>query len=371
MLPIETRPSVPGANGQLEAAGSKNILEDVRDPVEYLALYRPEPINSGVDFKGRSIVTVEQFGRGALDHLSRLTRQMRELVRAKETISTLSGLSIANLFYEPSSRTDASFQAAIQQLGGRVIMTGGGIQYSSVAKGESLADTIRTFACYASAIVLRHPKAGASYEAAYYAEQVCRILKKPNVPVISAGDGIGEHPTQGLLDWFTIVDEFGKTEGLKVVFVGDMKFGRTVHSLCKLLAAQDCTEMTFVSPESLRMPPELVGRLRSLGCRIEETTDLMAPLSKADVIYLTRVQKERFGDPKDYLAVKDTFVITPAIFAQAPKQAILMHPLPRVSEMGTAKEQDILDEDPRSRYFHQMENGMFVRMALLRAVIRG
>lgn len=345
----------------------KEILEDLRNTEAYLEIYIPERISG--DFAGKSVVTVDQFERRDLDLLFNVAQEMRNKVRRHELALPLMDYVLANIFYEPSTRTDMSFQAAMARLGGRFISASSGVEFSSVAKGESLADTIRAIACYADVIVLRHPKVGASYEAAYYSKMVCKKLEKPNVPIISAGDGIGEHPTQGFLDLFTIVDKFGEAHGKTVVMVGDLKNGRTVHSLSKLLAKMDSVRLICVSPESLKMPPGLVNQLRYSGCVVKETPDLMGALPTADIIYLTRVQKERFADPDEYESIKDFYVITPEILSSAPRHAIFCHPLPRVSEMGTPEQQDILDADPRSFYFHQMENGLFVRMALLAAVL--
>jgi len=345
----------------------KEVFTDIRNPEEYLEIYIPEKINE--NFTGKSIVTVEQFEKRDLDLLFGVVREMRNKVKRHEPALPLMGYVLANIFYEPSTRTDMSFQAAMAHLGGRFISASSGVEFSSVAKGESLADTIRAIACYADVIVLRHPKVGASYEAAYYSKMVSQKLGKVNVPVISAGDGVGEHPTQGLLDLFTIIDRFGEAHGKTVAMVGDLKYGRTVHSLSKLLSKMEEVRLICVSPESLKMPEELVSRLRCSGLIVEETEDLVQAITQADVVYLTRIQKERFADLEEYERVKDSYIVTPDILSQTKPEAIFCHPLPRVNEMGTPREQDILDADPRSFYFHQMQNGLFVRMALLAAVL--
>lgn len=343
----------------------KELLADIRNPEDYLKIYAPRKIER--NFAGKSIVSVNQFEREDLDLLYRHAERMRELVRTHTPMLPLMGYVLANLFYEPSTRTDLSFQAAMARLGGRFASASSGVEFSSVAKGESLADTVRAAACYADVVVLRHPQVGASYEAAHYLEKFAEKLGR-RVPVISAGDGVGEHPTQGLLDLFTIFDEFGDVDGKTVAMVGDLKYGRTVHSLSQLLMKMNSISLILVSPEKLMMPQELTDKLRLPGMAVEETTDLMA-IGQADVVYHTRVQKERFDDPEEYEAVRSLYIITPEILQSLKDGAIYMHPLPRVNEMGTPEQQDIIDDDPKSRHFHQMENGMYIRMALLAAVL--
>jgi aspartate carbamoyltransferase len=282
------------------------------------------------------------------------------------------GKVMASLFFEASTRTDMSFQAAMRRLGGEVIAASNGVQFSSVYKGENLADTVRAAGCYADVIVLRHPQLGSSYEAAYYLDRLNERIKNPSV-IISGGDGIGEHPSQALLDMYTIYDLKKGFNNIIVTMVGDLRNGRTVHSLAKLLVHYGAEHLTvcFVSPPSLKMPPSIVQMMKAKGITVVETSDLMEVLGQSDVIYWTRVQEERFANPADYAAIKDDFIITPSVMKHAKSNAILMHPLPRKNEMGTREDHDILDEDPRAVYFEQMENGMFVRMALLAKVLRG
>ncbi len=270
------------------------------------------------------------------------------------------------MFYEASTRTDMSFQAAMQRLGGGVIATSGGVQFSSVYKGENLADTVRAAACYADVIVLRHPEVGSSYEAAYYLDRLGERLGHKSV-LISGGDGIGEHPTQALLDLFTIFDSKHAIDDLTITLVGDLRNGRTVHSLAKLIALYGVTgtRLCFVSPDSLRLPPAIIDFLRERQIDFLETDNLQDVLAASDVIYWTRIQQERFDDKADYDAIADDFIMTPDVLAGAKADAILMHPLPRRHEMGTPADHDVLDADKRSVYFRQMENGMFVRMALV------
>jgi aspartate carbamoyltransferase len=283
------------------------------------------------------------------------------------------GQVMASMFFEASTRTDMSFQASMRRLGGDVISASNGVQFSSMYKGENLADTVRAAGCYANAIVLRHPQVGSSYEAAHYLDLLNERIDNPTV-IISGGDGVGEHPTQALLDMFTILDaKNDNIDNLTITMVGDLKNGRTVHSLAKLIAyyRPSKTRCAFVAPDILRMPDEILAMLKDLNIEITQTDNLHDVLGASDVIYWTRVQEERFEDISEYERIKGGFVITPETFAKAPDNCVLMHPLPRKHEMGTRADHDILDADPRAIYFEQMENGMFVRMALLAKVLKG
>jgi aspartate carbamoyltransferase catalytic subunit len=303
-------------------------------------------------FYGRDIVSVRQFGREDLAYILSVADEMRGIVKRVGATDLLKGHVLANLFYEPSTRTSSSFIAAMERLGGSVIPIHG-VQYSSVSKGESLPDTIRTLECYADVIVLRHPEVGASEVAARYCSK----------PVISAGDGIGEHPTQGLLDLYTIYTELGRLDGLHVAMIGDLHNGRTVHSLARLMMLYD-TQFSFVSPESLRLPADIKSELEQAGRLMAETDRVEEIIDQVDVLYVTRVQKERFADLSLYESVKDYYVITPELMASAKTKMALLHPLPRVGEIHYD-----VDKDPRAAYFRQMENGMYIRMALLAAVL--
>ena len=347
-------------------------LNDLRRSEHFLELYTPPKIDG--DFTGKHIISVDQFDRHDLQILFDATTSIRKRMvqHDRGLLSLCAGKLMATLFYESSTRTDLSFQAAMRHLGGEVVAASNGVRFSSVYKGENLADTIRAAGCYADVIVLRHPDVGSSYEAAYYLDQLATQIVRPTV-VISGGDGIGEHPTQALLDIFTIYDCKRRIDGLNITLVGDLKNGRTVHSLAKLVAryeAQDTT-LCLVSPPSQRMPQAVVDFVRSRDINVYETEDLFEVLGDTDVIYWTRVQEERFADPTEYDAIKDRFIMTPSVLAHAKADAILMHPLPRKHEMGTPDDQDALDADPRAVYFRQMENGMFVRMALLAKVLSG
>jgi aspartate carbamoyltransferase catalytic subunit len=303
-------------------------------------------------FYGKDILSVSQFERNDLEYIFGVAKEMRAMVERVGTFDLLKGKILANLFYEPSTRTSSSFTSAMERLGGSVIPINE-VRYSSVAKGESLPDTVRTLECYADVIVLRHPEVGASAEAARYARK----------PIINAGDGIGEHPTQALLDLFTIVEELGRVDDLTVTMLGDLKYGRTVHSLSRLLSLYR-VHINYVSPDILRMPAELVAELESKGVSQSAHARLEEALGGTDVLYVTRVQKERFESLDDYERVKGAYVITPEVLAGAKEEMIVMHPLPRVGEISME-----VDQDPRAAYFRQMEYGLYVRMALLAMVL--
>ena len=307
-------------------------------------------IDSG--FYGQDIVAVRQFSRDNLAYIFGVADEMKAVVKRVGSTDLLKGHVLACVFYEPSTRTSSSFIAAMSRLGGSVVPINE-VRYSSVTKGESLPDTVRTLESYADVIVLRHPEVGASKVAAEYARK----------PIINAGDGVGEHPTQALLDLYTVQADLGEIDGLHVAMVGDLRFGRTVHSLARLLCLYD-VQMTFVSPEILRMPLDVVNEVKDQGRPVRETYDVHDIISDVDVLYVTRVQRERFADQSQYESVKDHYVITPELMEQAKDRMIVMHPLPRVGEISYA-----IDDDPRAAYFRQMENGMYIRMALLAAVL--
>ena len=307
----------------------------------------------GIGLAGENILSVAQFDHEMIGKIFARAREMRAMVNAVGGVDLLKGRVLAALFYEPSTRTSSSFIAAMERLGGSVIPITQGVQFSSVSKGETLADTIRTLEQYADAIVLRHPQIGAANLAGDYA----------SIPIINAGDGAGEHPTQALLDLFTIREELGTLDGLKVAMVGDLKNGRTVHSLTKLLL-QFNVSLRFVSPEILRLPLKIMNKVIDQGGDVRETHDVADVIENADVLYVTRVQKERFSDLAQYEEVKDHYEITPELMERAKEKMIIMHPLPRVGEIHYA-----VDSDPRAAYFRQVKNGMYIRMALLAAVL--
>ena len=303
---------------------------------------------------GKDIISVKQFKREDLEYVFGVAHEMRGMVERVGTFDLLKGKILANLFYEPSTRTSSSFTAAMERLGGSVIPINE-VRYSSVSKGESLPDTIRTLECYADVIVLRHPETGSAAIAA----------KSARKPVINAGDGVGEHPTQALLDIFTIFEELsgGSVDGMTVTMLGDLKYGRTVHSLARLLSLFK-VRINYVSPEILRMPREVMNEVGEMGIPQAEFNTLEEVLPETDVLYVTRVQKERFEDPAEYEKVKGAYVIDPEIMKAAKQEMIVMHPLPRVGEISVD-----FDDDPRAAYFRQMEYGLYVRMALLAMVL--
>ena len=311
--------------------------------------------NKNAEWYGKDIISVKQFGRNDLEYVFGVAHEMRGMVERIGTFDLLKGKILANLFYEPSTRTSSSFIAAMERLGGSVISINE-VKYSSVSKGESLPDTIRTLECYADVIVLRHPETGSAAIAA-------KAAKKP---VINAGDGVGEHPTQALLDTFTIMEEMGRLDNLTVTMLGDLKYGRTVHSLARLLTNFTNIKLNYVSPDILKMPKDVMDEVAAKSVPQTEYSSLDKVLAETDVLYVTRVQKERFEDPADYEKVKGAYVIDPEIMkaANAKRDMIVMHPLPRVGEISPD-----FDNDPRAAYFRQMEYGLYVRMALLAMVL--
>lgn len=303
-------------------------------------------------FYGKDILSVKQFKREDLVYIFGVAHEMREMVARVGSFNLLKGKILANLFYEPSTRTSSSFAVAMERLGGSVVQINE-VRYSSVFKGESLPDTVRTLESYSDVIVLRHPEVGAAALAAEYAGK----------PIINAGDGVGEHPTQALLDLFTIVEELGGVDGLTVTMVGDLKFGRTVHSLARLLALYR-VRLNLVSPDTLRMPAEIIADVSEGELSPNEPDTLDQVLPETDVLYVTRVQKERFSDVNEYESVQGAYTIGPETLVNAKERMIVMHPFPRVGEINLA-----LDSDPRAAYFRQMKYGIYVRMALLAMVL--
>ncbi|CAH7671111.1 protein pyrABCN [Phakopsora pachyrhizi] len=303
-------------------------------------------------FHRRHILSVQQFTRQDLHALFSVAQEMRTQVERSGVLDILKGKVMCSMFYEPSTRTSASFEAAMNRLGGRVVSVSA--NKSSATKGESLEDTIRTLGCYGDAIILRHPAAGSSRTAA----------KVSPVPIINAGDGIGEHPTQAFLDVYTIREELGTVNGLTITMVGDLKNGRTVHSLVKLLGLYQ-VNLIFVSPISLAMPDAVKVEATRAGITYEEFSRLDEVIGRTDVLYMTRVQQERFENPAEYEALKDSYRIDHDLLSKARKHTIILHPLPRNSEIDPE-----VDLDPlRAAYFRQMRHGLFVRMALLTLIL--
>ncbi len=296
--------------------------------------------------------------RSVIDILDLTTEELEELIdTALDIISSpkkyseiCKGKKLATLFFEPSTRTRLSFEAAMYELGGNVLGFSAS-NNSSAAKGESVADTAKTVSCYADIIAMRHPKEGAALVAANNA----------SVPVINAGDGGHCHPTQTLADLLTIRREKGRLDNLTVGLCGDLKFGRTVHSLINALSRYSGIDFILISPEELKLPSYVKKDvLAKNNIPYEQTTDLEAAMPKLDILYMTRVQRERFFNEEDYLRLKDSYILTPEKLKNAKSDLSIMHPLPRVNEISVA-----IDDDPRACYFKQVLNGKYMRMALM------
>ena len=300
------------------------------------------------DFKGRDVINGYDFTNQELCHIMDTAMIYEKRVKSGEAIKDLEGMLVATLFFEPSTRTRLSFNSAIQRVGASTIDLGNA-SVSSQAKGETWQDTLRTVDGYVDAIVMRHPTAGSAIEAADIAVH----------PLINGGDGSRQHPTQALLDIYTIRKETGHLGGQTITFLGDLKYGRTVHSLGYFMQ-QFGNKMIFASPEELKMPEEITKELRDKGAEIEETTDVKDALSRSDIVYVTRVQRERFPDEASYEAVKGSYILNNDLMQYAKKDMIIMHPLPRVDEIATE-----VDTYPGAAYFRQAHNGMYLRMALL------
>ncbi len=296
----------------------------------------------------RHVVESQQFSRPLLEELFARSEEIKR--EPHRFMGRLAGQVMAALFYEPSTRTRLSFEAAMLRLGGETMGTDNAREFSSAAKGETLEDTIRIVSGYADVIVLRHSEEGAARRAAAVSE----------VPIINAGDGPGQHPTQALLDLFTIRSELARIDGVRVAMVGDLANGRTVRSLAYLLSKFKDIKLWFVAPPHVAMREDLKAHLDEHHVPYTETQDLDAVLPEVDVVYMTRIQKERFADPAAYDAVKGVYRIDKNAMARMRKYAILMHPLPRVDEISPD-----VDDDPRSAYFRQARNGVQIRMALL------
>lgn len=300
------------------------------------------------------VVAAQDFNRGMLEELFDRARAM-EGVATNGGTKLLDGTIMASLFYEESTRTRFSFESAMLRLGGSVISTENARQFSSVSKGETLEDTIRILNGYADVIVMRHYESGAAQRAA----DISRV------PIINAGDGTGQHPTQAFLDLYTIQKELGRIDGIRIAVVGDLANGRTVRSLCYLLAKYRDVRIYLVAPEVVRMRDDIKAYLARNDVRFVEEGDLRSIAPDVDVLYQTRIQKERFGDrTEDYLAAKGVYVVDRELLSHMKPDSIIMHPLPRVDEIELE-----VDSDPRAAYFRQAQNGLYIRMALLAACL--
>lgn len=307
-----------------------------------------------MDFYDKDLVSIRDLDRNQIECILDLAEEMIPYARGEKLKRVLDGKVLGNLFFEPSTRTKLSFESAASRLGCDVIDVSE-MSLTSMSKGESLADTIKMVDAYCDVIVLRHPHDGAARLAAKFSEN----------PVINAGDGAGSHPTQTLLDLFTMKESKGSLDGLNIVLVGDLKYGRTVHSLAEALTLFGA-KLTFVAPESLQMPEDMYEHLKSKGCNPSKTAILEDVISQADVLYVTRIQKERFPDPAEYQKVAGTYRIDNAMLREAKSDMIVMHPLPRLDEISPE-----VDATPHAKYFEQAFNGVPVRMALLCSILGG
>eukprot|EP00890_Picochlorum_soloecismus_P005803 jgi/Picsp_1/6223/NSC_03577-R1_aspartate carbamoyltransferase len=299
-----------------------------------------------MDEKLKHVIESQQFNKHALAEIFKVSREMEDIRPNSDESRQLQGRIMSTLFYEPSTRTRLSFESAMARLGGTVLSTESAGEYSSAAKGETLEDTIRTVEAYADTIVLRHFQAGSARRAANAA----------SVPIINAGDGPGQHPTQALLDVYTIDREIGRLDNFKIGMVGDLANGRTVRSLAYVLSMYQGVKMYFVAPDVVRMKDDIKAYLSSQGVEWEEVEDLKAVASDVNVLYQTRIQKERFQDrPEDYDKAKGKYIVDSEVMNLLPKDAVVMHPLPRVDEIDPR-----VDSDPRAAYFRQAKNGLFI-----------
>ena len=296
----------------------------------------------------RSLIDIQDLSPAEIDELIDTANDI--IANPQKYSEVCHGKKLATLFFEPSTRTRLSFEAAMYELGGNVMSVSSGAS-SSASKGESVADTAKTVSCYADIIAMRHPKEGAPLVASMNA----------SIPVINAGDGGHNHPTQTLTDLLTISREKGRLRDLTVGFCGDLKFGRTVHSLISALSRYAGIKIVLISPEELTVPSYITTDvLQKNGIEYTETTDLLSALPQLDILYMTRVQRERFFNEEDYLRLKDSYILTPEKLKGAKADLSIMHPLPRVNEIAVA-----IDDDPRACYFKQVYNGKIIRMALI------
>lgn len=306
-----------------------------------------------MSIKGQSILSSKQFDRESLLSLFEEAKRMEEVKNGPGSCDDLKGKVMASVFFEPSTRTRFSFESAMLRLGGKVISNPDMLKNSSVKKRETLFDTGKVLSQLADVIAMRHPEQGS----------VAEMEKGSDVPVMNAGDGPGDHPTQGLLDVYTMYKTFGKLDGLTVGMVGDLKYGRVPHADAHLLSHFG-VKFVFVAPEALMMPREIVDHLRGKGLEVVETESLEEVIGELDVIGMTRVQEERFESTEEYQKYAGAYILGRELMSNAKAEAIVLHPLPRVDEIEVD-----LDEDPRCKYFEQVHNGVCVRMALLKQVL--
>jgi len=301
--------------------------------------------------KLKYLISATQFAdRELLENLFASAAEMERHDSERTLRLSLSGRILATIFYEPSTRTRLSFEAAMQKLGGGILTAENARENSSAAKGESIADAIRVIGGYADVIVMRHFEEGAAKAAAQISP----------VPLINAGDGAGEHPTQALVDIYTIMKELGGVEGRRIALVGDLLYGRTIHSLLQLLCLYPGVSIDLISPKNLRLPAKYIDYLKQNNVDFRESDTLEESIRHADVLYITRVQRERFAVVSEYEAIKDSYFVDAEIAARLKPEAVILHALPRLNEIDPA-----VDNNPRAAYFRQAKNGLYVRMALL------
>ena len=303
-----------------------------------------------LNFAGRDIISIKDFNREEIDYILKVASKMEPI--AKTGSEMLKGKILATLFFEPSTRTRLSFESAMHRLGGSTIGFAEA-EIASVKKGENLADTVRTVENYADVIALRHPLEGAARLAAEFAE----------VPIINAGSGAEEHPTQALLDLYTIMKEKNRIDGLNIALMGDLRYGRTVHSLAYALSMYD-VKLYLISPDILRMRKEVLKTLKEKKVEVVEKSRIEDVIGELDVLYVTRIQKERFPDPAEYAKVRGSYRIDLETLKDAKEDLVILHPLPRVDEIAPE-----VDSTPHARYFRQVWNGIIVRMALLALIL--
>ena len=305
-------------------------------------------------FEGIDVISIADFSKEDVMRVLKTAKGMVPVATGRKSDNSLEGKIMSALFFEPSTRTRLSFESAMKRLGGGVL---GFAQPegTSIMKGETLADTVRMVDAYSDVVVIRHPHEGAARLAADFASK----------PVINAGDGAGQHPTQTLLDLYTIWEGLGKLDGVNIALVGDLKYGRTVHSLTTALTMFRAN-LSFVAPPSLQMPRELIDQVKEKGLPLKMTHDIRDIINDVDVLYVTRIQKERFPDPQEYAKVAGTYRIDIPLLRDVKKNLMIMHPLPRVDEIAAE-----VDETPYARYFQQALNGVSVRMALLSLIMGG
>ena len=301
----------------------------------------------------KHIIESQQFSRESLDELFTIAERMENQDKRRRSMR---GKVMITLFYEPSTRTRLSFESAMIRLGGNVLSTENAAQFSSAAKGETLEDTIRVLNGYGDVIVMRHFESGAAMRASLVS----------TIPIINAGDGTGQHPTQSLLDLYTIRKELGGIDGIRIAMVGDLANGRTVRSLAYLLTRYQDIKIIFVSPPNVRMKDDIKEHLTKHNISYTESDDLHQVAKNVDVIYQTRIQRERFSSMEEYEQTRGIYVIDKEIMDLLPAKSIVIHPLPRVDEIKYE-----VDKDPRAAYFRQAHNGLFIRMALLKILLKG